>query len=425
MSCRNAMHSRRPQLFAVALAAVAGVCVSSAIARDVELRVVAIAPQEPSVDRIFCSLSLDGWPAGGRELPRIAPGVFATQWRLPTGQRVEYKFLRTASWAAVEKDASGAERDNRVFTVPTFDGQFVSTNVIARWADHTAAPLQALSERPTNATSPRHPATATRSGDIREHTLTSPQLQNARKLWVYLPPDYESNTAARYPVLYLLDGHNLFDAATSFKGDEWGVDEAAEELIAARQIHPCIIVAIGDAGARMQEFAPPAWAPSGRGDQFLDFVADTLKPFIDQTYRTRPDRRHHYVGGASMGGLIAAHAAATKSDVFGGFVIIEPSFRGSYGPVLQNLLDHLPPTDAKVWIEIGAGNRGLEHRVLSALGAQTPAAKLADRLRARDTAAQHVHFAEQPGGFHDERAWARRVRPMLRFFFGEDPSVDE
>src|SRR4051812_3687009 len=141
-----------------------------------------------------------------------------------------------------------------------------------------------------------------------DHTITgtvivlpeiwSPQLRNARDILIYLPPDYDTEIQS-YPVIYMHDGQNLFDASTSYAG-EWQVDETMEEL--SRSGYPAIVVGISNAGEqRIDEYSPfvDDQHGGGRGDAYLAFVVETLKPQIDELYRTLPDRAHTGILGAS------------------------------------------------------------------------------------------------------------------------------
>jgi predicted alpha/beta superfamily hydrolase len=147
----------------------------------------------------------------------------------------------------------------------------------------------------------------TLTGDIQQHSqFASRILKNQRDIWVYLPPGYRRSTSRHYRVFYLHDGQNVFDAATAFGGTEWNADEAAQNLIKRRLIEPLIVVAVGGAGEdRIHEHTPTngRLEPNGgsvaksRGllRAYGRFLVEELKPFIDQTYRTRPDNQaqHH------------------------------------------------------------------------------------------------------------------------------------
>ena len=161
--------------------------------------------------------------------------------------------------------------------------------------------------------------TASRSVTLLSERFAIPQLGRARRVWLYLPPDYGWSTK-RYPVLYMHDGHNVFDSATSFAG-EWGVDETLDSLQAAGD-WGAIVVAVDNGGMhRMDEYNP--WRASdaknggGEGDAYVEFVAKTLKPYIDAHYRTRSDPQSTAVIGSSMGGLISLYATLKYPEVFG------------------------------------------------------------------------------------------------------------
>jgi len=144
-------------------------------------------------------------------------------------------------------------------------------------------------------------------------------LPRQRRVWIYLPPDY-AVTHRRYPVLYMHDGESVFDQATATGRQgpvEWQVDET---LDATRQ--PCIVVAVAsDPAHRMQEYNPRE-----EGRAYLTFLVETLKPYIDQHYRTRPGQPYTYLAGSSLGGLITFYAGLYYPQVFGGLGVFSPSF---------------------------------------------------------------------------------------------------
>ena len=127
---------------------------------------------------------------------------------------------------------------------------------------------------------------------------------------VWLPPSYETETKRRYPVLYVHDGQNLFDPATAFAGVDWQLDETADSLVRAEKIEPVIIVGIANTMARLEEYTPK------RGRKYAAFLIDEVKPFIDRTYRTLPDRQHTGVLGSSLGGLISFYLVWWHPEVF-------------------------------------------------------------------------------------------------------------
>lgn len=167
--------------------------------------------------------------------------------------------------------------------------------------------------------------TANAAGNVYifDEAFYMPQLQRSRRIWLYLPPEYSSSEKS-YPVLYMHDGQNLFDATTAFGGEEWGVDETMDAMK-----NKCIIVGIDNGGAkRVNEynFYDTVEHGAGEGMAYTTFIVDTLKPYIDKTYRTLSGREHTFTAGSSLGGLISFYAAFYYPQVFGGGGIFSPAF---------------------------------------------------------------------------------------------------
>lgn len=148
-----------------------------------------------------------------------------------------------------------------------------------------------------------------------------PQLDRYRRIWLYLPDDYDLSDE-EYPVIYMHDGQNLFEDWSAFS-DEWCVDETLDELQAK-----CMVVGIDNGGGtRVNEYNIYDHPEFGKGEgrKYLDFLAHTLKPYIDTNYRTREGRADTWTIGSSMGGLISLYAALYYPEVFGGAGIFSPS----------------------------------------------------------------------------------------------------
>lgn len=164
---------------------------------------------------------------------------------------------------------------------------------------------------------------STASAQVSTFTIEAPQLGGPRKIWVYLPKSYATEKKKRYPVLYLQDAQNLFDARTSFAG-EWEVDETLDSLGT-----DLIVVGIENGGEkRLEELTPFPHAKygGGRGDAYVDFIVKTLKPHVDLVYRTKTGKRQTAIGGSSLGGLVAFYAALRHPDLFGKVLCFSPSF---------------------------------------------------------------------------------------------------
>lgn len=186
-------------------------------------------------------------------------------------------------------------------------------------ASGLAAPAAvAAAERPSTVAAPSR---------FETFTVALPALGVERTLRVYLPRGYTNCEGCRYPVVYFMDGQNVFDAATSYVG-EWGADETLDDLLAK---HELAVIAVGvDHGgeARMQELSVwenPEFRPA-KGEAFLADLVGAVKPAIDARYRTRPAAASTTIVGSSMGGLMAHAAVLRRPDVFGGAIIFSPSY---------------------------------------------------------------------------------------------------
>ncbi len=259
----------------------------------------------------------------------------------------------------------------------------------------------------------------TLTGNIQSHPqFESRILRNKRDVQVYLPPGYRRSRTRRYPVLYLHDGQNVFDAATSFAGVEWGADESAERLTTKRLIEPLIIVAVANTGEkRIHEYAPSRGiidtnAPRkkrsrGMLRKYGAFLRDELKPFIDGTYRTRPEAEFTGLGGSSLGGLATLSLGLWFPEIFNRLAVMSPSIWWD-DCVIYRMLDKLkekPPL--KIWLDTGTNEPGWER-----------ARDLRDRLVERGWRVDDdLQYTEVEGGDHSEGAWGARFEAVLRYLY--------
>lgn len=390
------------------------------------VRLIAITPfEDDDRQEIWLAGSLDGWKPKGRRLVRVASGTYVGEWTLPVGKTVEYKFCRAGTWDSVEKNAAGGEMPNRRLDVRGDVGLQIEVVHIARWADRDAP--AAVSVHFSEAARPSaHPHSLT--GDIRfHHRVSSKQFRNERSVLVYLPPGYDDEPTARYPVLYMNDGNNVFDAATSFAGVEWELDETAQKLILAGRLRKLIIVAVYNTAGRIGEYSPVADARhgGGRADDYLEFLAGTVKPMIDRTYRTLPGPEHTGIAGSSMGGLVSLYALIHRPDVFGSGGVMSPSLWWANRAVIR-LAEKIAANGAapRLWLDMGDAEGGDS---AESDGRPTPVDDCRELVRVlkkrglRDGTDFRFHVAE--GAEHNEGAWARRVDRMLLFLFGEPPKT--
>ena len=189
---------------------------------------------------------------------------------------------------------------------------------------------------------------STASKQVSSFEINAPQINSKKKIWIYLPKDYDSSTK-KYPVIYMHDAQNLFDAKTSYVG-EWNVDETLDSINAK-----VIIVGIEHGGEKRIEeltpFAHPKYG-GGKADVYLDFIVNTLKPEIDRKYRTKTATKDTAIFGSSLGGLVSFYAALKYPDVFGKVGCFSPSFW--FGrEELKKLMENTKNFDTKIYFLCG------------------------------------------------------------------------
>ena len=268
-------------------------------------------------------------------------------------------------------------------------------------------------------------------GELRLHEFHSKTFQNARMLRVLLPDGYDApeNRDRRYPVLYLNDGQNLFDASTSVLNPmEWRVDETVHALVAGRTIPPMIVVGIDSAGrrARFKEYfpyvdqylRPPE--PNPQGKRYPAFLVDEVIPFIDDHYRVARDPAGRGIGGSSAGALAAIYAVVARPGVFGRLLVESPSIYVDEAHILRDA------SKVAAWPEriyLGAGTNERGQRTCDPNDHTDPelvrdVRRFERLLRDAHVDATRVHLTIVPCAVHDEAAWASRLPDALTFLYG-------
>lgn len=263
-------------------------------------------PAEPKAYDLFLAGSFNGWKPGDAawKFQRMENGQFYLDAKLPSGN-YEYKITR-GDWKEAECNTDGSVKANRTLKVET--EQIVILDV-EQWSDNFKAPEKLH--------------TASKNVRIIDTAFYIPQLKRKRTVSIYLPDNY-SKTKNRFPVLYLHDGQNVFDDARSYAG-EWGVDE----FLDTTKLKNCIVVAVDNGSVkRMNEYNPFDHTNFGKGEgaAYIDFLAKTLKPYIDKRYRTKKDKASTSLAGSSMGGLITMYAVLKYPKMFGGAGVFSPAF---------------------------------------------------------------------------------------------------
>ncbi len=362
----------------------------------------------PAGDQVFVAGNFQGWQPGGQEygLTRVDDTRWEITLTVPAGRPLEFKFTR-GSWQTVEKGNRGQEIGNRRFT-PAAGEQELDLRVAA-WADQAG-----------DGDAPGRPHTLT--GNVQ--TITVPDFLDGRRVWVYLPPGYEDAGDRRYPVLYMLDGQNVFDDATSFVG-EWHVDETLERLIPAGEVAPLLVVAVDNGGdSRIDEYTP--WpdrqqrgGSGGQAAAHMAAIIGTLKPYVDAHYRTLPGPDHTGLAGSSLGGIMSLYAALQHGEIFGRIGAFSPSLWWDDGHLTRAIAQGPRPA-CRLYTDMG----GLESFHFEDEDGNGTDDSL-DRLRELKAVLKKLGFqegkdlmvVEDPGAVHNEGAWARRFPGAVIFLF--------
>ncbi len=346
---------------------------------EAQYRVVFRLVQQPGShqnDSVFVAGSFNRWKAVPEFLlVKSSDGVVQCSVSLAADD-YEFKCIRS-SWDKVESLGGGKFMPNRFLRLQS---DTTIDLVIEAWKDD-------FPPEP-----PRH--TASNSVHVIDTAFFIPQLNRSRKIWAYLPDGYEKGNK-HYPVLYMHDGQNLFDEFYSGFG-EWGVDECLDSLIAKGR-PACIVVGIENGPRRFNEYNPFYFERfgEGEGNAYVDFLALTLKPFIDKRYRTLRDKDHTIVAGSSMGGLISYYAMLRKPDVFGRGGIFSPAFwtASAIKPLTDSLASRM---NSKFFFYMG-GKEGGSY-IQDMLDVQ-------EQLGANSSAMIYSLIDPQSG--HNEQAWRK------------------
>lgn len=250
-----------------------------------------------------------------------------------------------------------------------------------------------------------------------------------RRVEVRLPKNYETSGTS-YPVVYMHDGQNVFNPATSYTGVDWGVDEAMAQMSGSDSVREAIIVAVWNSPSRFLEYMPekaakeysdPDSLESKRNefgskflaDEYLKFLIWELKPAVDRTYRTQTGPDNTFIMGSSMGGLISMYAVCEYPDVYGAAGCISTHWPAMNGVSVSYLKDHVPsPGNHRLYFDHGTWTLDAEY---------APYQRRADSLLKEygyvegDTFLSYVFEGED----HSEESWRSRVHIPLAYLLAK------
>ena len=245
------------------------------------------------------------------------------------------------------------------------------------------------------------------TGNVKYHRHVKGSDIPDRDIVVWLPPDYDKNTRRRYPVLYMQDGQNIFDPATSAFGNDWQIDETCDSLIRAGIIEPLIVVGIYNTKNRMSEYTP-----GKDGSAYMKFVTDVVKPLIDQNYRTKRNRKFTFAGGSSAGGTITFMLAWNNPGIFSKAFCLSPAFKIQNIDVVKDVMEY-SGKKKDITFYIDNGGKGLELQLQPGIDEMMKAMSEKGYLKNKD-----YFWVSAPEAEHNEPAWAKRMPKALKLLLG-------
>jgi len=267
------------------------------------------------------------------------------------------------------------------------------------------------------------PCTPTVVGTLETFELTSKVFENKRTVRVFLPPGYTeaANRERHYPVLYMFDGQNLFDACLAFDHvHEWQVDETVTRLVGEGKMEPLIVVGLDNGGGkRAYEYLP--WPdgiqspgePVTAGTRLPEFLINEVMPVIEAKYRLAKGRENTGIGGSSYGGIAALYVGVTAPQVFGKVLAESPVMHVGNAEIVRYTS---PQPGGPVRVFMGFG--GKETDMPEGNAAEVKAIRMVEsNLKNALVFPSEVKFVYDPEARHNEEAWAKRLPEAMEFLF--------
>lgn len=352
---------------------------------EVKITITTLPDNHPWDEPIYIAGDFNNWNPGNESHKLTKNNDNTYSITINNSGTIKFKFTR-GSWEKVEKGINCAELSNRSFT---FGATSTLNLQIINWADKCG-----------------NPHTAQENVSILSDSFYIPQLNRFRRIWIYLPKDY-NNSQSRYPVLYMHDGQNLFDNNTAFAG-EWGIDESLNSMTLQGN-QSCIAVGIDNGGNnRINEYSP--WINSsyggGEGEKYMKFIVETLKPHIDSIFRTLPDRENTGIMGSSMGGLISFYGGLKYQEIFSKIGIFSPSFwfsQDCFSFAEQNS----KKANMKLYFLAGGQESGVSESCKNIIKA----------LKKAGYSDEEIKLKEVPSGQHNESFWKQEFPAAYQWLF--------
>lgn len=361
---------------------------SRIVAQQVQEKTVVFqvySPDLPDTASVFIAGSLTDlgfWNPSKAVMQNEGHHTWSKKIKVKAATSAEYKFT-LGSWDREGADANGQPLQNFVLNV---NSDTVVKNNIFFWK--TGGSKNVITGKIT--------------GSVAYHRQLLGDGIAPRDIIVWLPPDYSTNMKKRYPVVYMHDGQNIFDPATSSFGVDWKIDETSDSLIRNKITKPFIVVGIYNTADRTKEYTP-----GEGGTAYMKFVVNKVKPFTDSAYRTISDRNHTIVGGSSAGGLISFMLAWEYPTVFSKAICMSPAFKIMHIDYVKTILESKAKKD--VFFYIDNGGIGLESQLQPGINEMIQAMKQKGYREGKD----YFYVVDQTAK-HFESDWAKRFPNAIK-----------
>lgn len=329
---------------------------------------------------------LGNWDPGEISLAMVNDSTWSKEFYFQKDDVIEFK-LTKGSWDKEALNLDGSVPGNYIINILRDTSIYLN---IKNWKDSTDIIAGQI------------------TGQVKYYSNFTGEKVLPRDIIVWLPPSYDSLANKYYPVLYMQDGQNIFDPSTSAFGVDWQVDETADSLIKAGAINEIIIVGIYNTNFRSSEYSE-----NDTGYTYLNFIKEELKPFIDSSYRTLPDKINTAIGGSSLGGLISFMMLWENSDVFSKSACLSPAFKISDIDYVKTVKSY-SGVKKNIKLYIDNGGIGLEQKLQPGVDEMLTALKSKGYEERKE-----ILYYQDENAEHNEKAWSKRVWRFLEFFFSK------
>ena len=331
---------------------------------------------------------LGNWQPNEIELDNIKKGKWSKSFSFQKGKKLEFKFTR-GSWADEALNDDGSIPGNHIIDVTNDTSIYFTIKI---WADQVEKKIEGQI-----------------TGTVMYHRNFQGDGIKPRDIIVWLPPGYESDLDKTYPVLYMHDGQNIVDPTTSAFQVDLQIDEAADSLIKKKLIEPIIIVGIYNTIDRDDEYSD-----SDLGNAYMNFIVDSLKPFIDRNYRTKPELHNTANGGASLGGLISFILIWDHNEVFSKAACFSPAFKIDNYDFVDNVRSYKGMIK-KFKVYIHNGDNELDSSLQPGVDEMLDALKQWGYMEGIN-----FYFHKGKNSLHGEGDWAKNIWRALIYMFGTE-----